>query len=359
MFEVSTLNVDKFVHTFIQNLRIESSTWRNHNKITFIKYVDRACRIKQQLLYTAEKIRDIPQNLDFSNEKSVQYFIEKHTTLFDKLTSLSNTQILSSYLKNINTKILQKVRIRRKNIENIRKMETKILNKKVRTNLRNKLSGLKKNLSPALCGEKPINSQTYQSSKYRKSPVLENSNTFDHVTIELSNYKSVNIIRAEYDNQKDFFKYSLSENLAQVARKEVEMAEEFLCFHAKDIEYIERKVHVTLYIAKTENCGGNMQNQMKYNQLLCHHAILCLIEPSEKAFVLVENDLLDVIKKYLLQGYKYHFEFQRNPQNSFAALLVLSQWAKVLVKHLNTTMMNTICGILRCDVHEVLVLHGP
>lgn len=54
-----------------------------------------------------------------------------------------------------------------------------------------------------------------------------------------------------------------------------------------------------------------MGNQIRYNQLLCRHAILSLIEPSEKAFVLFEDDLSVVIEKYLSQGYKYHFEFQR------------------------------------------------
>ena len=37
----------------------------------------------------------------------------------------------------------------------------------------------------------------------------------------------------------------------------------------------------------------------------------------------------------------------------------MSQSAKVLVKHINTTMMHTICGILGCDVQEILVLYNP
>lgn len=57
------------------------------------------------------------------------------------------------------------------------------------------------------------------------------------------------------------------------------------------------------------NSGAN--DQMNYNEILCRHAILCLIEPSEKAFVLFEDSLSIVIQRYVSQGYKYHFEFQR------------------------------------------------
>jgi len=45
--------------------------------------------------------------------------------------------------------------------------------------------------------------------------------------------------------------------------------------------------------------------------MLCEHAILCLIDPSEKAFVYVENDLSVIIQNHLLQGYVYHFDSTR------------------------------------------------
>lgn len=49
----------------------------------------------------------------------------------------------------------------------------------------------------------------------------------------------------------------------------------------------------------------------------------------------------------------------RSSKNYYTAVLILSQSAKVLVKHINTTMMHTICGILGCDVQEILVLYNP
>lgn len=98
---------------------------------------------------------------------------------------------------------------------------------------------------------------------------------------------------------------------------------------------------------------------MNYNKILCHHAILCLIEPSKKAVVLFEDDLSVVIRRYLLYGYKYNFEFQRDSDNCYVALLILSRWARVLVNRMNITLMQTICGILGCDIQKILVLYNP
>lgn len=263
MFEVPMFNMDKFVHTFIQNLglRIPSPVCKNSqnsNKITFIKYLDKAYKIKQQLFCNVEKIIDInmQENLDFSNEKDIQYFIEKHTSFFDKFTSLSNTWILTSHLKNINLKILQKVRSRRQNFENMKIMETKILNKnisckkKVRTNIRNKLNGLKKNV-PLItsCKEKFSNLYNYKRSKYRKASTLENSKVACHNIITLNSHKD-NILKTMNSNQKVSISHNLPNSLVSMAKKEAEMAEGFLWLYTKDVESIKRKVHITLYVSK-------------------------------------------------------------------------------------------------------------
>ncbi|XP_031827039.1 uncharacterized protein LOC116424588 isoform X2 [Nomia melanderi] len=308
---------------------------------------------------------NVQENLDLSNERNVQCFIEKHINFFDKPTSLNNRQILTSHLKHINTKILQKVETKRRNIENIKRVEVKVLNnnvsykKKVKTNLRNKFCGLKKNLSPTLSREKHVNLQICKRRKCKSTAITENSDIFFYDTTKLKSCNSIIDSNAKLYNQKDSINHSLTKSVIDIAKKEIEMAEKILWFHTKDVEFIKKKLHVFLYIAKNENYVGNMNNRMKYNQLLCHHSILCLIEPSKKAFVSIEDDLMIVIKKHLSQGYKYQFEFQRGSQNCFTALLVLSQWASILVQHLNTTMIQTICGILRCDVHEILVLHSP
>ncbi|XP_076643074.1 uncharacterized protein LOC143353545 isoform X2 [Halictus rubicundus] len=315
MIQLSMLNVDKFVHTFIQNLglRIESPVCKNRNKITFINYVDKTYRIKDRLLFAVEKIKEIniQQNLDFSDERNVRYFIEEHTSLSDKLNSWNNKQILSSHLKNINTKILQKVKARKRNNETIKKVEVKLSNKnlsckrKVRTNLRNKLFESKSNVSPR------FHKDTCKTNKCSKAVVNENNDTFSHDCTSSNSYKSFDTSRTKCDNWKTLIKNNLSKNLIDIVKKEVEIARKILWFHANDTEFIKRKLHVSLYISKNENYHADTSNRIMYNQLLCHHAILCLIEPSDKAFVLIENDLSAVIKKYLLQGYDYQFECQR------------------------------------------------
>ena len=49
----------------------------------------------------------------------------------------------------------------------------------------------------------------------------------------------------------------------------------------------------------------------------------------------------------------------RDSQGRYTALLILSPWARVFVKHIDTTMMRTIGGVLGCDVENILVLHSP
>jgi hypothetical protein len=44
-----------------------------------------------------------------------------------------------------------------------------------------------------------------------------------------------------------------------------------------------------------------------------------------------------------------------NTEN-YSALLVLSERAKLLVKHPNTIMLRTISAILKCNLYDVLVL---
>lgn len=45
--------------------------------------------------------------------------------------------------------------------------------------------------------------------------------------------------------------------------------------------------------------------------LLCKQAIICLIEPSEKAYVLYTNNLSVIVQNHLAQGCRYHFKSQR------------------------------------------------
>lgn len=261
VFEVPMFKMDKFVHMFVQNfcLRIEPAPYKKYSKIGFITYVDTACRIRQQLLYTMEKIRDIhmQQNLDLSNEKHVQYFIEKYTNFPDKFILLGNTRLLTSHLKTINTKILQRVKARRKNVENLKKVEIKVLSKnvcckkKVRINLENKLNGGRKNAHVSTsCKERHSSLQNYKRSKYKRASIPENSKMYSHDVTTLNNCKDADVSKIKHRNQEVSGKYSLQSDMINIVKKEVKMAEKLLRLYIEDVECIKKKVEITLYIAK-------------------------------------------------------------------------------------------------------------
>ncbi|XP_017890663.1 uncharacterized protein LOC108631331 [Ceratina calcarata] len=356
MFENSNFNMDKFVHKFIQNLSLttESRVYRKFSKITFSRLVDKPHRIKQLLLHSTEKMKEIsmPQNLDLSNEKHIEYFMEKYTGLCDKFTYLNNSRILDSHLRNINMKILQKIKIKKRHNEGVKKGEFKTSNRKLRINVSSKLSNLKKNLSSSVVyREKCNNVHNCEEDAPRTSPKLVSH------TPTFNNFKHGNIL--EINTEEKSVKHDLVNDIINVAKLEIEMTEKFLSFCIRDKEFIKKNVQVTLHIEKNLKRDPNAREQVEYNQVLCHHAILCLIEPSKKGVVLMEDDLSVVVQKYLSHGYKYHFEFQRNTRDCYTALLILSRWAKVLVRHTNTTLMHTICGILGCDAQNILVMYNP
>lgn len=343
MFKMSKFNMDKFIHTFIQNLglRIESCTCKKFNKIAFMTNIDKSYTLKQ--LYPAEEIKEVnvQQDLDFSTEKNIKYFMEKHANLFDKLTYLNNTQILNSHLKNINSKILQKIKTKRKYNGIIKKGELKthnktiIFNKKLKTNFANKLNGPKYNLSSSITWKQKYINSHCKKNKFKKAAIFENSKLICY-NANIHDYKNENT-SMNNDEQKIFSKHNLTNVMINFTKKEIEMTEKLLLLYIKDVEYIKRNIQVTLHITKVIQykyifyfnlkCFSNYFNllfiiqnskfnydtkdRIEYNQLLCHHAILCLIEPSKKGAVLIEDNLPVIIKKYLMHGYKYHFDFQR------------------------------------------------
>ncbi|XP_076753646.1 uncharacterized protein LOC143425063 [Xylocopa sonorina] len=364
MLELFKLNMDKFAHIFIENLglRIKSHTCRKvtTNKITFIWHIDESDSVEKM------KEVSVQQSLDFSNEKSINHFLETHASLFDKLSYFDNTNMFTSHLKNINAKILEKMKAKsRRNSEDMRKGKAKlrkvniICSKKLRRNISYKLNGLKKNsLSSVACKE--INSQNYKKDTFKKVPPLDWSKIFSRNIIIPNGHKIVNNLNTDNIKHNSFVvKHNLANNLTNIAKEEVKNTDKYVQLHTKDIEHVKRNVQVTLHIAQNLNYDYSARKQVDYNLALCRHAILCLIEPSKKAIVSIEDDLSIVIQSYLSRGYKYHFEFQSCSKEYYAAVLILSQWAKVLVKHINTTMIYTICGVLGCDVKNILVLYNP
>lgn len=252
MFEISKFNVDKFIHTFMENLGLRIEACKKFNKITFATSIDKSCIMKQ--LYSMEEMKEInvQQYSDFSIEKNIEYFIEKHAKLFDKFTYLNNAQILTSHLKNINAKILQRIRIKRKHDGTIRKAELKVWNKiiKLKTNLANKLNGPKSNsLSSLRCKQKYVNSCNYKRNKFKKAAVLGNLNLLCDNTAS-NDYKKNSTVGIDNDKQTSFLRCSLSNIIINTTNKQLEMTEKFLWLHIKDMEYIKRNIEITLHVAK-------------------------------------------------------------------------------------------------------------
>lgn len=253
-------DVDKFVHAFVQSLglRIKSPACKNFSKINFITYIDNAHRIEQQLLHTLDKVRDInmQQNLDFSNQENIRYFIEKHASLFDKFNSLSNTRILTSHLKNINTKILQKVRARRKSIESIKKMEPKVSSKNptrkrnLRTNLGNKLNESKKSLSSTTYREKHTTLHNYKKCKCKKASTLEACKLSCHDVRTLNSCGDLDVLNAKDCDGKASGEPNLPSNITSIVDKEIEISKKILRLCTERIKCIKRNVEITLHIAK-------------------------------------------------------------------------------------------------------------
>lgn len=240
----------------MENLGLRIETCKKFNKITFVTSIDKSHIMKQLCSMEEMKEINVQQCLDFSMEKNIDYFIEKHAKLFDKFTYLNNTQILTSHLKNINTKLLQRIRIKRKHDGTIRKGEMKAWNKiiKLKTNLANKLNGPKSNsLSSLGCKQKYVNSYNCKRNKFKKGAVMGNLNLLYDNTAS-NDHKKDSIVGIDNDNQTSFLRPSLSNIMLSTTNKQLEITEKFLWLHIKDVEYIKRNIEIILHVAKVISC---------------------------------------------------------------------------------------------------------
>ncbi|XP_035739355.1 uncharacterized protein LOC118449189 [Vespa mandarinia] len=105
MLYMSAFNLDKLIHSLMQSLGYGKSEKRH-----FLTYMDKTYKIQNEKLDICEKMKDVYQsNLDFSNPYDIEHFMEKHTNIFDKSVYSRNIPVLAPHLKNINTKIIQKI----------------------------------------------------------------------------------------------------------------------------------------------------------------------------------------------------------------------------------------------------------
>ncbi|EZA53335.1 hypothetical protein X777_06414 [Ooceraea biroi] len=325
MVELSVLNLEKWVHSFVQNLSFHVSPICNKkmDKINFTCYVDADYHMNFELI--AERyyklLKDIAKKnaLDVTDTQSVCCFIEKQTMFLDKYVYSENTLLLMYHHNHINKKIVQSIREIKinKNARERKAIVFKIESSKLKRETVDDYSHM--------CNTK--STRTVISDQKSEDPLLT---------------KSRNICSKKLDVAKSITAY---------IRQKTVVNERYLQLYINDVEFM-KNVHITLYIASKRN---KKRLDYQHTLMLCEHAILCLIEPSEKASVYIENNLSGVIQNYLLQEYVYHFDVTSNTKN-YSALLILSEWAKSLVKHPNTIMLRTISAILRCNIRDILVL---
>ncbi|XP_050453076.1 uncharacterized protein LOC126852367 isoform X1 [Cataglyphis hispanica] len=331
MVELSVLDVRKLIHLFVESLtlQVSSNCNKKRDKINFISCKDISYQTNLELLKIGENSKDIATNsiLDITDVQSVRHFIETQTKFLDKFFYLNNIPILTCHLDHINKKIVQKIHEADKNME---KCKTKC----------NKNKFLQKQKLKRVTTEN--NQQIYDAN------VTEILLVPEQIHKDLLFVKRTNACL-----KKDNFAESITEHTWQ----ETMLNEEYLQLYINNLEFI-KKVHVTLYVASKTLHDVKYHPDIPHNErildyrdilMLCEHAILCFIDPSKKAFVYMEDNLSVIIQKHLLQGCVYHFDFKSDTKDYYSALLILSKWAKPLIRHSDTTILRAISSILRCN----------
>lgn len=295
MVELSALDVGKLIHLFVKNLTLQVSSNCNKklDKINFISCIDIAYQTNLDLLKIGEKSKDIAMHstLDIADVQSVRHFIETQTKFLDKFVYPNNIPILTCHFDHINKKIVQKINETDKNIKE-RKAKC----------YKNKFSQLKKQKLEQVTIE---NNQQICDANVTKMILIPEQICGDLLFIKGTNtcLKESNFI----------------ENIAEHTWQEAVLNEEYLQLHINNLEFM-KNVHVTLYVANKTLHNIKYHPDIPHNErtsdyrdilMLCEHAILCLIDPSKKAFVYMEDNLSITIQKHLLQGFVYHFDFER------------------------------------------------
>ncbi|XP_015601243.1 uncharacterized protein LOC107270600 isoform X1 [Cephus cinctus] len=402
MFNSSSDNVDNLVHRFVQNLgvKIEPVGCNKAERIKYIKYVDKARKMKRELLRISEKTHDMltQGSLDFSDVHSIQSFMEKRTNLFDKFY-MKSTPLLAPHLRNINKKITQSVtNVKSENERKLRRRESikvpKCTNNKESTSRKCKTeiadstrdrssafgksfscSALKKGDYSNRANSLKCQSEVKTISKTSKIPVIKSKGTYsscdalpdkenkripdkDYVD---QNTKSTNLWWI-HKKKENIDSCNLKAGIVRYTQRQTELNRRYLELQIKDTDFINQHVRITLHIAIKKVDTRNFQmTDSRYHKvlMLCKEAILSLIEPSNKAFVVYEDNLPALIKNHLTRGYRYHFTTSSASEDYYSALLILSHWAEILVRHPNTTLMRTISYALGCSLQRILVLSCP
>lgn len=142
-------------------------------------------------------------------------------------------------------------------------------------------------------------------------------------------------------------------NIVESLQKENKLNDMYLKFNAKNIEFFTDNICVDLFISDEfiPSC------RKKQTHLLCQHAMISLINPSKKSHVYYHNDIANLIMKYIKNNAKFYL-INSNLSHDIIALLVINKWTKFLIKHKNTTFINTLSYILQCNQEKISILIG-
>lgn len=127
----------------------------------------------------------------------------------------------------------------------------------------------------------------------------------------------------------------------------------YLKFHSKNSDFLMENIRIDLFIKDDLIVPKSRRNQ---TLLLCQHAVLSLIDPSEKSSVNYHNDLPNLIDNYLKNNSRFYSHDSNYSDDSIIAVLILNQWTKLLVKQKNSTLINTLSYILQCSQNQILIL---
>jgi len=218
MVELFVPNLEKWIHSFVQNLTFQVSPIysKKMNKINFTCHVDANYHMNSEL--TTKMLKDIAKKiLDITDVQIVYHFIERQTNFLNKCI-YSESIFLSMYHHNhINKKIMQSIRDIKIN-KSMRKWQTIFYKTK--------------------------------SSKLKLETLNDYNQIYSKKTAKImSNEKSGDLlVRKPKIISYHSKKFSVTKSIVAYINQETILNERYLQLYVNDVEFI-KNMHIILYIA--------------------------------------------------------------------------------------------------------------
>lgn len=205
MSELSTVNVEKLIHSFVRHLTFQVSPVCNKkwSKINFTSYIDDAHRLNPESPRNDEKSRNKAMRgiLDITDVQNIRHFMETQTKFLDKFVYSKDIPLLAHHFSCINNEIVQNVQ---------------------------------KDINQMNRNAKEHKTKYYEPSKLEQIAVRRKRKDLSSVQTK----KSVACTT----------KRNLTRSIAEYAKREIELNEKYLRLYINNVEFMKRNVHVTLYV---------------------------------------------------------------------------------------------------------------